>query len=69
MVEIFKTSVEGQSESQLVIEKLQELFPAYTINFDLEDCDRILRIEHEAIENEKIIALLTSQGYYCEVLF
>jgi hypothetical protein len=69
MVEIFKTSVREKSESYLVIEKLQEQFPAYTINFDLEDCDRILRIEHELIDNEKIIALLNSQGYHCETLF
>jgi hypothetical protein len=69
MVEVFKTSVQDKMESCVVIEKLQELFPNYTINFDLEDCDRILRVEHTLIENEKIIALLNSQGYDCETLF
>jgi hypothetical protein len=69
MVEVFKTSVQKKSESCVVIEKLLEQFPDYTINFDLEDCDCILRIEHTVIENEKIIALLNSQGYYCETLF
>lgn len=69
MVEVFKTSVQDKVESCMVIEKLQELFPYYAINFDLEDCDRILRIEHAVIENEKVIAVLNSQGYDCETLF
>ena len=69
MVEVFKTSVQEKNESCLLIEKIQEQFPAYAINFDLEDCDHILRVEHNMIENEKIIALLNSQGYHCEVLF
>jgi hypothetical protein len=69
MVEVFKTSVREKDESCVVIEKLQEHFPNYAINFDLEDCDCILRIEHTVVENEKIIALLNSQGYDCEVLF
>jgi hypothetical protein len=69
MVEVFKTSVQDKLESCFVIEKLQAQFPNYVINFDLEDCDRILRIEHAVIENEKVIALLNSQGYDCETLF
>jgi len=38
------------------------------INFDLEDCDKILRVEGENILNEKITGLVTESGYQCEVL-
>ena len=44
-VEIFKTTVEKPSEAGLIVEKLQQRFPYYRINFDLADCDRILRVE------------------------
>jgi predicted RNA-binding protein YlqC (UPF0109 family) len=44
-VEIFKTTVNKPSEARLVVEKLQHRFPYYRINFDLADCDRILRVE------------------------
>ena len=44
-VEVFKTTVEKPSEAGLIVEKLQQRFPYYRINFDLADCDRILRVE------------------------
>ncbi len=45
MVEIFKTDVQEVSKANRVIEKLLQQFPSYRINFDLQDCDRILRVE------------------------
>jgi len=45
MVEIFKTNVEEVSMASIIVEKLHQEFPAYRINFDLNDCDRILRVE------------------------
>lgn len=45
MVEIFKTNVEEVSKASSIVEKLLQQFPAYRINFDLNDCDRILRVE------------------------
>jgi len=68
MVEIFKTSVQDITQSEEMIEKLYSQFPDHMINFDLEDCDNILRVEYSVIENEKIIALLNLHGYHCEAL-
>lgn len=45
IVETFKTNIEKPDAAQFIVEKLQELFPGFRINFDLEDCDCILRIE------------------------
>ncbi len=68
MVEIFKTNITDESQARLVIQLLMEQWPYYQVNFDLEDCDHILRIEYSLVENEKIIRLLNMLGYSCETL-
>tara|TARA_R110002050_G_scaffold34230_1_gene86574 strand:+ start:14085 stop:14333 length:249 start_codon:yes stop_codon:yes gene_type:complete len=45
IVEIFKTNVNNQRLASMIISDLNQLYPEYRINFDLEDCDNILRIE------------------------
>ena len=68
MVEVFKTNVEEVEVSKFLIQKLLDNFPGSLVNFDMEDCDKILRIEAETVINHKIIEILNSNGYSCEVL-
>ena len=68
MVEVFKTNVQRRRQAKVLLEALSRKFPSFRINFDLEDCDRILRIEGENICHEKIAELLSENGYQCEVL-
>ena len=68
MIEVFKTNVQEVEQSILIVGKLLEHFPNSTINFDLGDCDKILRIHGSSLSNKKIIELLNSYGYHCEVL-
>ncbi len=72
IVEVFKTNVQEIEETEMLIQKLLEHFPQSRINFDLEDCDRILRVEEKNIPvticTKKIISVLQSSGYNCEVL-
>jgi len=68
MVEVFKTNVQCPVEAERLVGRLLEQLPLCSINFDLEDCDRILRIEGHPIHNPHVIALLDSHGYNCEVL-
>ncbi len=68
MVEIFKTNVTDGVQAGLLLQLLHAQWPQYLANFDLEDCDRILRIESDSVENEKILSLMHLQGYVCEVL-
>lgn len=49
MVEVFKTDVNNQEDAAQVISALQVILPSAKINFDLEDCDKILRIENQTI--------------------
>lgn len=68
MIEVFKTDVQQPGTANLLIAKLILLFPGSRVNFDLEDCDRVLRVEGENICREKIAQLLKSCGYFCQIL-
>ena len=68
MVEVFKTNVRNTREAKRIIQKLAEEVPQHKINFDLSDCDRILRIQGNDILQRKIINIVTSLNYNCEIL-
>jgi hypothetical protein len=68
MVEVFKTNVQLKKEARPIIRALSESFPKHTINFDLEDCDKILRVEGETINSTKIITILKARCFKCTIL-
>ncbi|MCQ0111361.1 hypothetical protein [Zhouia amylolytica] len=67
---VFKTSI----NSELTIKhKVEHLLNNITRNsdswnFDLEDCDNILRVETQNVAPEEIINPLIKEGFYCEEL-
>ncbi len=44
MIEVFKTNVQEDEQAERLIKALSDYFPNSRITFDLEDCDRILRV-------------------------
>ena len=68
MIEVFKTDINSGETAAAILEKLQFLFPGYAVNFDLEDCDRILRVESEKINKGEVISILNDHGFNCEEL-
>jgi hypothetical protein len=68
MVEIFKTNVDDHSQAQQIITLLSHHFPAFAINFDLHDCDKILRIKGESIPVDEVVNLVSETGFHCSVL-
>lgn len=68
MVHVFKTSVVSKKQAQVVGSFLNILLPSQEWNFDLEDCDKILRIETEEVAPETVITILNSQGFVCHEL-
>ncbi|TSD64650.1 hypothetical protein FFF34_012135 [Inquilinus sp. KBS0705] len=67
-VEVFKTNVNEANISRRLTEQLLKCFPASKVNFDLEDCDNVLRVEGTGICPKRIIELLNHNGHHCEVL-
>ena len=68
MVEVFKTNVQEERKAAYLVSLLLEQFPGSRINFDLHDCDNILRVEGEDFEAQKVMELLTEEGFSCSVL-
>lgn len=65
---IFRTNV----DTPKAVRRLAPLLNGHLFiskwNFDLEDCDKILRIETAAKISEEIIKILRSRGFDCEEL-
>jgi hypothetical protein len=51
IVEVFKTNVKTGAQAERLITLIRENFPEYTVNFDLDDCDRILRVKSSGIHS------------------
>ena len=68
MVEVFKTNVQHRELAEQLASILRDRFAFFKINFDLEDCDKILRVEGKQICVETIIEILSTHGLACEVL-
>ena len=64
------TNVTDHQQAEMLIEQIQKTFVGYAANFDLDDCDRILRVKSKAgsIESSPIIDLLNQFGFTAEVL-
>ncbi|CAN5406041.1 hypothetical protein BH23BAC1_BH23BAC1_29620 [soil metagenome] len=66
---VFKTSVTRQEDIlnlQPVLNKNLKVNESW--NFDLEDCDKILRVETRTTQADTILAALNSNGFLCEEL-
>ena len=68
MVEVFKTNVQKKAQSKMLLSVLSEIFPSFKINFDLSDCDKVLRVEGDDIKNLRIMMLVKEYGFKCEML-
>ncbi len=70
IVQVFKTDVRDQKAANHIILFLGGIFSHCRINFDLEDCDRVLRIENHrgSLEEAEIQWIIAKYGYHCEPL-
>jgi hypothetical protein len=67
-VEIFKTDITEANAASNTVSHLQQLFPKANFNFDLQDCDNILRLESDYDIIQPTIAAVKALGFYCELL-
>lgn len=70
MVEVFKTNVITTEHADWLIYQIHHHFPDYKANFDLTDCDRILRIKNVSgpIESDFLISFLKQFRCRAEIL-
>lgn len=70
MVEVFKTNVKESPDAQKILARIHAGFVGYKASFDLDDCDKILRIvsHNDTVQNEAIMRLVKKMGYKASVL-
>jgi hypothetical protein len=69
MIEVFKTNVNNRTDANRLVEAIHKLCAEHMANFDLEDCDKILRIKSaREVYADDIIGLLEDYGFNAEVL-
>ncbi len=70
MIEIFKTNVCDPDQAAMLLNKIDHCYGGYIANFDLEDCDKILRVSCDdgSVESKGIIDMMREAGYRAEVL-
>lgn len=69
IIEVFKTNVETGEQAAYLVNLIRESFPEYTVNFDLDDCDRILRVKSsEAVPENVLVRILNQNGFDAAVL-
>lgn len=70
MIEVFKTDVNDKDSASRLIDRIHKTFDYCAANFDLEDCDRILRVKGIRSEREvfTILSLVKELGCYAQIL-
>ena len=60
---VFKTNIQRKSQAIKIKKMLAEQLPKHRINFDLDDCDKILRVEGNDMHETKIVEQVLAQGF------
>ena len=68
MVEVFKTNVQHRELAEQLVSVLQGRIDFCKINFDLDDCDKVLRIEGNDFVSGNVIRVLIKRGFMCNLL-
>ncbi len=68
MVYVFKTNVKTKRAAKELKPRLDQLLANSKWNFDLEDCDKILRVESQEVSPKKIIAFMKKYNFECQEL-
>lgn len=68
MIEVYRTNIEDDNEAAAIAVSLLKEFPYLKINFDLEDCDKIMRVQGTFIPCKQIRSMVSDNGYECSIL-
>jgi hypothetical protein len=69
MIFVFKTSVKYRKQANYLIYELVQNLNLINCTFDLEDCDKILRIEAQSKISDDVIEMVRRHNFICEELF
>ncbi len=68
-IHVFKTNITTKAEANVIKTLLNSSLKIKNFSIDLEDVDKVLRIEaHQDLKDNEIIKQVTSKGFICEGL-
>ena len=69
-IEVFKTNVTNERHANMLLHQIHATYADYEANFDLDDCDKILRVKCNvrAVDPAQLIDLLKDYGFDADVL-
>ncbi|HTI57925.1 hypothetical protein [Mucilaginibacter sp.] len=65
---VFKTNVNSRRKANRIGSLLAATPTVRHWNFDLDDCDKVLRIEATGLDTNMVASLLRAAGFVCEEL-
>jgi tRNA G26 N,N-dimethylase Trm1 len=68
MIELFKTNVKTKKQANKITKLLKINLGYNFVNFDLEDCEKILRIDAPNVLPHCVIDILKNENFECEIL-
>ncbi|WP_343702286.1 hypothetical protein [Chitinophaga sp.] len=68
MIGIFKTNISTLQDKNTVVNAIAGHFRTSACTIDLEDCDKVLRVVSQQLEENQVIAFVRSLGYQCAML-
>lgn len=69
VIEVFRTDVEEKDAAEKLVKQLVARFGFVSVNIDLDDCDRVLRIEDALdVDVDSVVSFARLEGYEIEVL-
>ena len=66
-IEVFVTNIQNAFQSEQIKEDILAKYPKLKIDFDLEDVDKVLRVQG-VFSSIKIIIILISNNYKCNIM-
>lgn len=69
-INVYKTNIEEQAIAEDILHKIRTELPDSDPSFDLEDCDKVLRVETKTkpVDDLKVRNLVKASGYQIEHL-
>lgn len=70
MIEVFVTDIETPRRARAAINRIREVFPNYMVTVDLEDREKIMRVDSQngPVKAEVVQGILLSLDHHCALL-
>lgn len=68
-IKVYKTDVEDLASAQKILDEIRRIYPDSDASFDIEDCDRVLRVENSTgVDTASVKKILLNCGHNIETL-